>query len=313
MVEMIRKTGLFLLLLLLMPAAGYPAPEPPLEVKLDKQETTVGEPVRCRLILENGIADEFRFDYGEKRVHYPDEHLDDSDPARHLPLYEISEVNHDSDKGIVIIEVRFFRPGTWSFPLPVMTLRGESLELEEPSLTVKSVNRKGEFADIEPSMELSGNYTRLILLVIAIVVILALTVFLVYWIRKKRKEKKEPAVPPFRRFQEDVERIAPERLIENDDVEKYAVALSTAFRRYVSALGSIDAMELTTDELELRLQDPEGRFISPRYREQIIREMRLWDLAKFAEFTPDREALQENLRNILRLARNINREDSLLD
>jgi hypothetical protein len=312
MVEIFRKAAFSLLLALLITAAGYPAPDAPLEVTLDKDVTTIGEPVRCRIMVKES-ADKFTFDYGEKRVYFPDEHLDDSDPARHLPLYEIVQVNRGSEEGAITIEARFFRPGTWAFPLPEMTLRGEPLETDGPTLTVKSVNPKGEFADIEPSMELSGNYTRLILLVIGIILLVALAAFLVYWIRKKRIEKQKPPVPPFQRFHEDIERMGPERLIEINDVEAYAVAISTAFRRYLSALGTIDAMELTTDELDRRLRGPEGQFISPRYRDEIIREMRLWDLAKFAEFTPDREALHENLKNILRLARRINREESILD
>lgn len=77
--------------------------------------------------------------------------------------------------------------------------------------------------------------------------------------------------------------------------------IANRLRRYVEERRGIPATELTTDELQSFLQD-EGRMTRPT-RQPLIRILEQADLVKFAQFTPDGEAISKVIEFAVRWIR----------
>ena len=105
-----------------------------------------------------------------------------------------------------------------------------------------------------------------------------------------------------------MEKLKGEKLIEKEKTEEYIVGVSTVFRRYISGLLDFDAMEMTTDEVNRALKKIARHRPVASFHDDIMAAFNLWDLSKFAEFTPSKEVLMENLKKTKDLAESLNRE-----
>ena len=81
--------------------------------------------------------------------------------------------------------------------------------------------------------------------------------------------------------------------------------ISIIFRRYLSKEFEFDAAEMTTDEIALKIKEYMPHSLYSFYGEEIIKNMRLWDFSKFAEFAPSTELLFQNLNDTINTAKRI--------
>ena len=197
--------------------------------------------------------------------------------------------------------------GLGAIPLPRATLlvsaggRADTLEFPSDTLFVDSLTATSTgqlrpdrgpiqtpLRPIDIAVTIAGG---VILLAILIAVLRAL-------LRKRRKEALVPVAPP-----EPAESILGreldqlEREISSLPRDLFYERLAQSLRRYASAVTTIDALDLTTSELDRAL----SKGTSTETRERLIATLRRADLAKFGRFEdPESEA-----RSILADARSV--------
>jgi hypothetical protein len=81
--------------------------------------------------------------------------------------------------------------------------------------------------------------------------------------------------------------------------------ISIIFRRYLSKQLGFDAAEMTTDEIASSIKKYMQYDLYSIYGDEIIKNMRLWDFSKFAEFAPSTELLVLNLNDTIKTAKKI--------
>jgi len=224
-----------------------------------------------------------------------------------VPLYRVkSALRETGPDGSVSIKVvmTYLRTGTYTLPeVKITGDDGLAIGYRVPSVTIIETNKEGKFEEIEGPIEPPSDYKAILFTMLLILLLCAIAVaagyFLYNYIKKRRvKAVPEIQVSPYEQFLIDLKGMKPEGLIDSGDVRQYAFDMSITFRRFISARFGFDAAEMTTDEIRRSLK----RFMPPvLYREhgdEIMRCMDLWDISKFAEFTPSAEMLHENLRSV---------------
>ncbi len=287
---------------------------PKVKAVVKPETATVGSVVQYRLNLAGEGLDDITILLPEDREYYPeredDKKKNDGDeekkPSESVPLYIIHNAKKNDNSSdtmtdiTVVLEISYYRPG--KYELPVIEIRGEDtipIGYEVPVIEIRELNTKGELEQIEPPLELGGNYTRLILLLIGTAVATALGIALFLYLRKRRQEKLDAPliVPAIELFHKDLKKFKGDKLIEAGKVEEYVFGISQIFRRYLSRQFGFDAMEMTSYEIEKALSHYMAPELLGKYGDRVTKYFDLWDLSKFAEFTPSREILMENLKN----------------
>ncbi len=304
---------------------------PKVRATVKPSTATIGDVLEYRVNVSGKNIGKVTILLPEKRVSYPEKDIKaenvpdgagtegEKDPAMSVPFYIIHKAVKDdrSEKGVtditVVLNMSYYRPGTHT--LPEVEIQGaDSVKIgyKVPEIAIKSLNEKGEFQEIEPPLELSGNYTRLILLIAGVIVAVLAGFFLYKKIRRIIDERKAavPAVPPIELFRKEMQDLDPRGLIGNGMIERYVFGLSMLFRRFLSRQYRFDAAEMTSDEILACLKRllPPDRYA--RYSSDMGKCFNLWDLSKFAEFSPATETLFMNLDLLEKLAETIAREES---
>lgn len=314
--------NIFLLWALPVFSAG---PYPEITAKADKKTATVGETIIYTVRVSAAGPDAAAASAPEEGEYYPPADKDSaknkdkkneadgqtsSDTA--VPLYTVykSAVEKGEAGLFIAVNIAYYRPGSYSLPeIEIKGADGVKIGYAPPSIEIKELNPEAQFEEIEPPMELSGNMYRLIFVILAAAALGALILYLIkrYAARKAESEKNAPPVPPYEIFIRELEKLDPENLIKESRVEEYAFGLSIIFRRYISALYKFDASEMTSDEILTLLKKGFRRETSRAFSD-IESAFMLWDLAKYAEFSPTEETLKLNLEAARSAARKISRE-----
>lgn len=331
--KLVRLIAILIFILLTLPAVSAGKGDLRISAGVKPKETTVGSSMEYRVSIAGDDLSKVEILLPEKREFFPPEKKeekkkgkkkdageqdsDEENPSSFVPLYVIHSARKEdsSEKDLsyvtVIMRLSYFRPGTYQ--LPLIEIKGAdkiSVAYKIPTVTVKPLNKEGQLSEIEPPLDLGGNYTRLILIIAATVLLTLLGVFVYRYVKRRREEAAavEVVIPPIEIFRSELKKLKGEKLIAADRVEEYIVGISTIFRRYLSGVLDFDAMEMTTDEVNRTLKKLKRRHNLDPYHDVIMSAFNLWDLSKFAEFTPSKEILSENLKTTSSLAENLNRE-----
>jgi len=322
-----------LLAMLLLPTLyGNGKGEVKISAGVTPKETTVGSSVEYRVSIAGKELSKIEILLPEEREFFPDPKKEDTkkkkkkpgdeeetenEAAAFVPLYEIHSARKEdsSEKDIsyltVVMRLSYYRPGTYSLPpIEIKSADKKSITYAIPTVTLKPLNEKGQLQQIEPPLDLGGNYTRLIIIIV-MTVLLTLAGFFIYRYIKKRREAaaaEEIVIPPIETFRSEMEKLQGEKLIETEKTEEYVFGVSTVFRRFLSGLLEFDAMEMTTEEVNRILKKTGRRLGVEVFHDEIMTAFNLWDLSKFAEFTPSKEILLENLKKTGELAEKMNRK-----
>ncbi len=232
-----------------------------------------------------------------------------------VPLFSIHGANKEvSESGnlkqtLITVDLSSYRPG--KHELPEISIKGSdgiSIGYAIPSIVIEGVNKLGKEEDIVPPISLSGNYTRLFILIGIVIVVLVLSFFVFRFLRAYlKRRKKARQLSPIERFMKDVEEGRVLELIDRD-IHEYVFSMSAIFRKYLSSQFSFDALEMTTDEIEKSMGQHLPEDIMKHFGNEIIEIMQLWDFSKFAEFTPTEERLRENYGRTVEIVEKISSE-----
>jgi hypothetical protein len=312
-------TGCFLWILIHLPSPAYSSEGiPEIKAAATPQEATVGEVIEYSVSIAGKNLRGIEVKRPDKEILFPEKktgpgekNKDEEDSADAVPLYIVhSASKEDSSEGDVTyisvkMTISYYRPG--SHQLPEVGIFGSDkirIGYKVPVVKIKPLNNEAKLEDIEPPLELGGNYTRVVLLVIAAVAVTALVIFLIRFLkaRRKRKEEEVVVVPPLDKFLEEFRELEPEKLIGEGKIEEYVLGISGIFRRYISSLLDFDAMEMTSDEISRWIGKVLPQPLSRKYGVSFSRCFNMWDLSKFAEFAPSGDMLLENCSMTKRLA-----------
>jgi hypothetical protein len=284
---------------------------PRITARVDPSEVTIGVPVEYTVRISGKVIDSLRVQPPSQGEYYPPgEEKKDSRISSLLPLYIVRSSRRDVNRGAdpsvtVTVKLVYYRPGTYQLPAVGISEGADRIGYRLPEITVKGVNVKGEFQEIEPPLELGGNYCRLILLVLGILALVALILFLVHRLRRRERRVEEvPPPPPIEIFLNEIASLEKRRLIESGRYEEFAVCLSSHFRVFLTAQFGFDALEMTASEIirSLRKRVGETPFGKHRTLQSLLE---LWDLIKFAEFIPMPETLFANCAKTKDLAKEL--------
>ncbi len=299
---------------------------PTIRAAVSPETAAVGVPLEYKISIAGSDLKGIVILLPEEKVYFPEKDTAasgiakapgaerESDAAAKVPLYIIQNAKKEdeSKRGTeylsITVRLAYFRPGKHTLP-EVMLYDQQNVRIgyKVPVVDIKSVNPNGEFQEIEPPLELSGNYYRLLFILLALIALAAGGYFFWRWLEKRRKAEVPAAVTvlPIETFMSEVGALARKRYIDEGKTEEHVTELSLIFRRYISSLFGFDAVEMTVTEVLAAME----RAVSPlrfnEHRGDIQRVMDLWDLAKFAEFAPDANALRANLDDTIRLARKL--------
>jgi hypothetical protein len=124
--------------------------------------------------------------------------------------------------------------------------------------------------------------------IVAAAALVAAAILLWWWLRRRsRRTGEEPSVPVLPADYvalTELTRIERMDLVRRGEFKKYYTLVTDALRRYLSARFEVEAMDRTTDELLLELEDT-GRRVDKL--DSLLREA---DLVKFAKYVPGEEA-----------------------
>ena len=233
------------------------------------------------------------------------------------PLYEVrsAELLAGKDASCETLTARltlmYMKPGTYT--LPEIKITGDDrlpIGYRPQTVIIIETNPEGAFEEIEGPLEPATDYRGMIFTALLLIFACALAVAAGYYIYRCIKKRRETAaieikISPYEQFTADIERLKPEELIASGDVRGYAFGMSITFRRFISAQCGFDAAEMTTDEIRRGLKKFMPDELHGAYAAEIMRCMDMWDISKFAEFTPSDEMLSENLRSVKNAAEKV--------
>ncbi|MCL1910984.1 MAG: hypothetical protein FWG13_02120 [Leptospirales bacterium] len=231
------------------------------------------------------------------------------DASKEVPVYIINSAAKDSSQGLIAIKITisFYRPGTWA--LPEIKIYGSDkirVGYNVPNIDIMAVNEQGEFVELEEPLDMGVNYRKFFLIFAALT---ALGLFAFWLLRRLRKQKAKivPPEDPFDLFTRELDAIGGNKLIYEGKIDEYAFGISIIFRRFLSRRFGFDAAEMTTGEIRGSLSKALRSREHAALLDDIIKQFDLWDLSKFAEFTPDESVMLQShddvIRTALRLAR----------
>ncbi|MBN2159213.1 MAG: hypothetical protein JW807_07445 [Spirochaetes bacterium] len=241
----------------------------------------------------------------------------EEDPAHYVPLYIIHSVKKDdrSDKSMtditVSMQLSFYRPGTWALPdIEIRGADGIAIGYKVPTVEILAVNEKGEYQEIEPPLSLGGNYWRLAFLAMGLIALGVAAFFAYRYIRRVWEERRAApiVIPPIETFMSDLEKFNGDRLIDEGKIEEFVFGISMIFRKFLSSQFGFDATDMTTYEIERKIMKVFPRSLYDRHAGDIVQGLNLWDLSKFAEFTPSGDMLRASLAKTIELAKNLSGE-----
>jgi len=318
----------FIILILLLSFSSLLAQEPPkINAGVQPQKVTVGEVVTYKVSVAGKKLKGIEIVPPEDKVFYPKpkkvigkkskDQDDKNDPAKFVPLYVIQSFKKKdlSQKELsyytAVIKLIYYRPGVYNLPdISINGSDGIAIAYKIPKITVTAVNKDGKFSEIEPPLHLKGNYTRVIFLIIGIIVLVLIGVFVVWYIMKKQKEQAlfVPEETALELFEKDIQKFKARKYIDDQNLEEYITGISTIFRRFLSRLYKADIMEMTTSEFQVFMRSRLTKLQFEKHAPEMISLFNLWDLSKFAEFTPTSEILFDNYNKTIKAARNLHRE-----
>ncbi len=166
----------------------------------------------------------------------------------------------------------------------------DSLKVEVRDVLVDTTKQK--MFGIKPMVDVDAsfsNWKKYILWILIPLLLLGAIAFFVFR-RKKRKEAKEEELPPYEKAMLALQRIDESHLLEKDSHKEYYSQLSETARRYIDEEVYDHALESTTDELIIRLDEEikSGALNLDKHTiEELKSVLKTADMAKFARSKPD--------------------------
>ena len=302
----------------------YAKEYPTIKAIVNPKTVTVGERIQYKIVISGKeiseddikiiLPEKREFFLKSKKIEKKDKNESEKESklsSSFVPLYIINNIakKDDSNSTIylvsVIVDMVYYIPGKYKLPeIEIRDSKNILVGYKIPELEVVAFNKDGKFEKLEPPFDLGGNYTRVVYLILFVILLTLVIVFIVLYLRKRAKLKKEkiPKKNAIELFRDDIVSMNGIDLITNGDIEGYATSISLIFRKFLSNLYGIDAVEMTTDQISTLIKQKLTKQQFEVIGVHIINSFYLWDLSKFAEFAPSKEILLKNHKDIMKLA-----------
>lgn len=279
---------------------------------------TIGENVTYKIIVKNKSLKEVEVFLPDQKEKFPEKVKGDKNPEKpgesSVPLYviqdaAINEVESGNTKAVeVAANIIFYRAGKYPLPdIDIISADKNKIGYRVPEIEIKSLNVEGKLEGIEAPLDLSGNHTRLYILILTILVPGLAGYFIYRRIKSGKPFLPAPCVQrsPLEVFNHELGMLDSESLILKGDVEGYAFGISIIFRRLLSNLFKFDAHEMTSNEINVKLKKVFTKELFEKHHGRIMECFELWDISKYAEFAPCADVLTDNLAKTVNLAREL--------
>jgi hypothetical protein len=297
-----KKAGFLLILsIIALNASGRQ-----LHTYVDKDSVEVGEQFHYTIVFDKNNA---------SNIEYPGE-ANFNDPVVFISRdrYGVTE-SRDS----LVYKLQYF--GTENFTIPRKEVRADvagqdtTLYTAPVPLFFKSVLAEGdeEFRPLKPIFDFARNWWPWF---IAFILLLLLGYYGYQWyIKQEPKAGPEPIpdpdpfVSPLLELRESVSHLPkPSELHDFSDYEAYYVELGDAIRRYLKRVYSIQALEMTTREIDLALKAELAAEEQIQITRKVLNEA---DMVKFANFKPTTsmaESILQKTERFIDVARTVNQD-----
>ncbi len=309
-----------LLIFLFISSFSYAGDDKSVKATVTPEKGTVGTVFKYSISVAVRDGEDVSVELPEKKNIYPPKKEESGakkasgdKSSDHVPLYIIHSAHRDvTEKDglkqtLITVDLSCYRPGKHDLPeIKISGKDGIAIGYAIPAITIDELNKEGKETDVEAPLELSGNYTRLYIIIAASVLVL-LILYFIYKIVKKYivLRRKANELLPIELFERDVVSMRVRQLIDEGDINGYVFTMSMLFRKFLSGEFGFDAPEMTTDEIGRSLNTYITKDISEKFGSGMIDIMRFWDFSKFAEYTPTQERLAVNFDMTMNLARDI--------
>ncbi len=295
-----RSRYLFLGLACMLLTAALPGQEKPtvsLSAGTDTTVTTIGGLVHYTVRVQSP---------DDVQVHLPP-------PEKKLGLFEIRDYQAPEPRrqdGQLLHEFRFtlatFDTGTVVIPpiditwfMPPDTSM-HTLSTDPVAVQVLSVapDLSGDIRGLKPQAEIPRD-RRLLSMYIAVALAVLLLLGLAWWYFRYHRRgetpfvRREPPRPAHEVAMEALLALQKSGLIEQENGKEFCSHLSDILRHYLAGRYFVNAMELTTEET-LRALQPHG--LSTQQTRSVTDILSFCDLAKFARYQPEQEAMRDRLQ-----------------
>ena len=273
-----------LLAALVVLAEGLHAQVPRAEAALDTATARVGDPIRLTLTLYHDAS---------ARPEAPDLSLILRDFAPRCAGWNQREVATGFELA-QDCELRLYELGVHEVPtvaVPFVSAAGDTLLRTTQSLTIEVISSRGEgedqLRDIKPPVLISGGVPLWVVVAIGLLALVLCALGGIWLWRRRTRTPELPPPPEPIDYAAEFAHIAELGLLERGDFKTYYSLLSENLRRFLEESVEIEAMEQTTSELAVALQEVE---VEGELRQQIIDYLGVADLVKFARFHPALDA-----------------------
>lgn len=219
----------------------------------------------------------------------------------HVEILEQSKIDTSYLKGsndLMLLQqtwiITSFDSGLWAVEPLVFLVNGEAYESEAFLLTVDNVelSDESEIKDIKDIEELPYTFWEIVgfvgLALLILLVLLRIVALIIYYNGKDAQLSKEPKtkevnIPIHEWMYQALSTLEKEKLWQNGNHKEYHIRLSEITRTYLEKCYNIQALEITTSELELSIRSVE---LPDELRKKLIQSLHISDLSKFAKATP---------------------------
>jgi hypothetical protein len=185
-------------------------------------------------------------------------------------------------------------------PIEVSYVQGGGAQktLKTPKIFIEVVSLMGkqgeasDIRDIKPPLSAAPPYKNILLMLAALggfVMLIPAIWWLIAWLRRRAEARKSASRLPHEEALEALDKLLKKRLIEKGRAREFCFEISEIFRQYMQARFEIPAIDWTTDEILLHI-DEDGMIeetLKPLVRAFLIDT----DLVKFARSQPPRDDL----------------------
>lgn len=298
----LKKAGLLLsLILITLNVSGRQ-----LHTYVEKDSIRVGERFTYILVFDGNNA---------SNISYPGEESF-SDPITFISRdrYSVGEAR-DS----LVYHLQYF--GTEDITIPRKQVRAEIANRDTIFYTspvpigFKTVlaGDDEEFRPIKPIFEFARNWWPWLL---GLLFLVLLSYYAYNWYKEQESKpvaepelEPEPFVSPLIELRETIKRLpSPSELSEFSDYEAYYVELGDAIRRYLKRVYTIQALEMTTREIDQALKAELAAEEQIQITRKVLNEA---DMVKFANFKPTTEMAESILnkaQRFIEVARTVNQD-----
>ena len=151
-----------------------------LEATVVPETATVGVPLAYTLSISGIDSNNLKIVLPDKKIVYPEKKKEnkasknnEESPEDFVPVYIINNVSKEtSEKNkishtTITTSITYYRPGVYTLPeIKVIDKDKIPIGYKIPTITIEEINKDGVFEEIEPPMELSGNYKRIIWIIL---------------------------------------------------------------------------------------------------------------------------------------------------